>query len=302
MKCGMFEGCLMKRVKLWQWMRQVFRVKWSLRAGFSEQRTSMPWPGCLTQEMEVQASVAKNGEAKGTVGQRGDSEAWQGWVKLEGLVPTSHTSCSPAAAASAQKMPQMLSISQLSYVRQGGCCMRTGRDGLFLLRTPLGAPERLFLRFSVACFHPCCCHSVPKSCLTLWPHGLQHARLSCHSLSLRVCSNLCMLSQWCYQTISSSVTSFSSCLQSFPASESFPMGWLFISGGQSEGGASASVSVLPMNIHGWFPLGLTGLLSLQSKGLSGVFSNTTAWKHQFFGTQPSLWSNSHILTWLLEKP
>ena len=176
-------------------MRQVFRVRWSLRAGFSEQRTSMSWPGCLTQEMEVQASVAKNGEAKGTVGQQRDSEAWQGWVKLEGPIPTSNTSCSPAAAASAQKMPQMLSTPQLSYVKQGGCCMRAGGDGLFLFRTPLGAPERLFLRFSVACFHHpcCCCHWVPKSCLTLWPHGLHHARLSCYSLSLRVCSN-----SWCW--------------------------------------------------------------------------------------------------------
>ena len=100
---------------------------------------------------------------------------------------------------------------------------------------------------------------------------------------------------------SSSVVPFSSCPQAFPASGSFPMSWLFISGGQSIG-ASASVSVLPMNIQGWFPLGLTGLISLLSKGLSRVFSNTTAWKHQFFGAQPSLCSNSHIRTWLLEKP
>ena len=88
---------------------------------------------------------------------------------------------------------------------------------------------------------------------------------------------------------------FSSCLQSFPASGSFPMSWLFAPGGQSIG-ASASTSVLPINIQGWFPLGLTGLISLQSKGLSRVFSNTTVQKHQFFGTQLSLWSNSHIHT------
>ena len=102
-------------------------------------------------------------------------------------------------------------------------------------------------------------------------------------------------------TISSSVVPFSSCLQSFPTSGSFLMSWLFASGGQSIG-VSTSASVLPMNIQDWFPLGLTGLISLQSKGLSGVFSNTTVQKHQFFGGQPSLWSNSHIHTWLLENP
>ena len=93
---------------------------------------------------------------------------------------------------------------------------------------------------------------------------------------------------------------FSSCLLSFPASGSFPMSWLFASGGQSFG-ASASASVLSVNVQGWFPLGLTGLISLLSKGLSGVFSNSTVWKHQFFSAQPSLWSSSHICIWLLEK-
>ena len=91
---------------------------------------------------------------------------------------------------------------------------------------------------------------------------------------------------------------FSSCPQSFPAAESFPMSQLFTSGGQSIG---ASASVLPVNIQGWFPVRLTGLISLQSKGLSRVFSSTTVRKHKFFGTQPSLWSNSHIRTWVLEK-
>ena len=103
------------------------------------------------------------------------------------------------------------------------------------------------------------------------------------------------------QTISSSVAPFSSCPQSFPVSGCFPMSRLFASGGQSIG-ASASASVLPRNIHSWSTLGLTGLISLQSKELSRVFSNTTVWKHQFFSTQPSLWSNFHICTWLLEKP
>ena len=94
---------------------------------------------------------------------------------------------------------------------------------------------------------------------------------------------------------------FSSCLQSFPASGSILMSWLFVSGGQSTE-ASDSASVLPMIIQGWFPLGLTGLISLQSKGLSRLFSSTTIQKHQLFTTQPSLWFNSHIHTWLLEKP
>ena len=111
-------------------------------------------------------------------------------------------------------------------------------------------------------------------------HGLQHARLSCLSPTPGACSNLCPSSQWCHPTISSSVVPFSSCLQSFPASGSFPMSQLFTSGGQSIG---ASASVLPTNIQDWFPLGLTGLISLQSKGLSRVFSNTTVHKYQLFG-------------------
>ena len=136
---------------------------------------------------------------------------------------------------------------------------------------------------------------------SLQPHGLQHARLPCPSLSLGVCSSSRPLSQWCHPTISSSVVPFSLCLQSFPASGAFPMNWLFASGSQSIG-ASASASVLLMNIQGWFLLGLTGLISWLSKGLSQVFSSTTVWKHQFFGTLPSLWPSSHIRTRLLERP
>ena len=109
---------------------------------------------------------------------------------------------------------------------------------------------------------------------------------------LRVGSNSCPLSHWCHPTISSSVAPFSSCPLSFPASASFPVSQLFTSGGQNIGAPSASV--LPMNIQGWFPLGLTGLISLQSKGLSRVFSYTTVGKHQFFGAQPSLRSTSHL--------
>ena len=120
-------------------------------------------------------------------------------------------------------------------------------------------------------------------------------------MSPGVYSNSCSLSQWCHPTISSSVAPFFPCPQSFPSPVSFPTGQLFASGNQSIG-ASASTSVLPMNIQGWFPLGMTSLISLLSKGLSRVFSNTKIQKHQFFSAQPSLWSSSHIQTWLLEKP
>ena len=133
---------------------------------------------------------------------------------------------------------------------------------------------------------------------SLQPHGLQHTKLPCPLLPPRDCSH--SLSQWGQSTISSSVVPILSCFQSFPKSGSFLMNWLFTSGGQSIG-ASASASVLPMNIQGWFPLGLTGLISLLSKGISRVFSSTSIQKHRYFGTQHSLWSNSHIHTWLLEK-
>ena len=135
---------------------------------------------------------------------------------------------------------------------------------------------------------------VQSSCLvvsdSLRLRGLQHTRLPCPSLSPRACSNSCPLNRRCHPTILSSVVPFSSCLQSFPASGSFPMSQFFTSGGQSIG-VSASASVLPMNIQDWSPLGWTGLISLQSKGLSRVFSNTTVQKHQFFSAQLSLWSN-----------
>ena len=128
--------------------------------------------------------------------------------------------------------------------------------------------------------------SVPFSCSvmydSLWPHGLQHARPPCPSPTPRVYSNSCPLSRWCHPTISSSVIPFSSYLQSFPAAGSFQMSQFFVSGGQSIG-VSASASVLPMNIQDWSPLGWTGWISLQSRGLSRVFSNTTVQKHQFFG-------------------
>ena len=139
-------------------------------------------------------------------------------------------------------------------------------------------------------------HSVMSN--SLWPHGLRHTRHPCPSPTPRACSNSCPSSQWYHPTISSSVIPFSSCLQFCPASRSFPVSQFFISGGQSIG-VSVSASVLPMNIQDWFPLGLTGLISLQSKGLSRVFCNNTVQKHQFFSAQLSLWS---ICTWLLKKP
>ena len=132
-------------------------------------------------------------------------------------------------------------------------------------------------------------------------HGLQHTRPPCPSPVPAACWNSCPLSWWCHPAISSSVVPFSSRLQSFPASGSFQMSQFFASSGQSIG-VSAVMSVLPMNIQDWFLLGWTSWISLQSKGLSKVFSNTTVQKHQFFSTQLSLWSNSHNHTWLLEKP
>ena len=128
-------------------------------------------------------------------------------------------------------------------------------------------------------------HSVVSD--SLRPHGQQYVRPPYPSPTPRVYSNPCPLNPWCHPAISSSVVPFSSCLQSFPASGSFQMSQFFTSGGQSIG-VSASASVLPMNIQDWFPLGWTGWISLQSKGLSRVFSNTTVQKHQFFGAQHSL--------------
>ena len=136
---------------------------------------------------------------------------------------------------------------------------------------------------------------------SLWPHELQHARPPCPSPTPGVHSDSHPSSQWCHPAISSSIIPLSSCPQSFLASESFPISQHFTWGGQSIG-VSASTSVLPMNTQYWSPLEWTGWISLQSKGLSRVFSNTTVQKHQFFSTQLSSQSNSHIHTWPLEKP
>ena len=141
-------------------------------------------------------------------------------------------------------------------------------------------------------------HSVVSN--SLWHHELQHARPPCPLPTSTVYSNSCPLSWWCHPNISSSVVPFSSCPQTLPASESFPISQLFAWGGQSTG-VSALASFLPKKSQGW-SLEWTGLISLQSKGLSRVFSNTTVQKHQFFGAQPFSQSNSHIHTWPLEKP
>ena len=136
---------------------------------------------------------------------------------------------------------------------------------------------------------------------SLRPYESQHARPPCPSPTPRVHSDSHPSSRWCHPAISSSVVPFSSCRQSFPASESFPMSQLFTWGGQSIA-VSALASVLPMNTQDWSPLEWTSWTSLQSKGLTRVFSNTTVQKHQFFSAQPSSQSNSHIHTWPLEKP
>ena len=138
-------------------------------------------------------------------------------------------------------------------------------------------------------------------CDFLWPCGLQHTSLPCPSLFPRVCSNSCPLSWWSHPIISSSVSPFSSCLPSFPASGSLPVSHFFAPGIQSIG-TSVSASVLAMYIQGWFPLELTALISLLPKELLRVFSSTAVRKHQYFSAQSSLWSSSHIHTWLREKP
>ena len=156
---------------------------------------------------------------------------------------------------------------------------------------PISVSGYFRLRFFV---FPCCCYSVVSDCL--WPHGLQHARLPCPSPSPRVCSSSCPLSWLWYLTISSSAAPFSFCLHPFPASGSFPVSLLFASGGQSIG---VSASVLPVNIQGWFPWGLTGSI-MQSKGLSRVFCSIGVQKHQF--VFPGKLQNIEVSVASLESP
>ena len=167
---------------------------------------------------------------------------------------------------------------------------------ILLLAGPSDITLLMQLCFTFCCC--CCCCSVAKSCPTLC-NPMDCSMPGFPVPSPRVCSDSCPLSWWCYLTISSFAALFSFCLQSFPASGSFSMSQLFASGCQSIG---TSASVLPRNIQGWFPLELTSLISFQSTGLWRVLFSTTIRKHHFFGAQPSLRSNSHIGTWLLEKP
>ena len=202
-----------------------------------------------------------------------------------------------------------MSISELSVLFSWSFCLYKYQykyHSALMIRVTIFNDINYFFLFAVFCFitYGCCCCSVVQLCLTLcrpMDCSMPGFPVLDH-LSPKICSNSCPMSQWCHPTILSSVIPFSSCLQSFPATGSFLINQLFASGGQSIGAsASTSASVLPMNIQDWFPLGLTGLISLQSKALSRVFSNTTAQK-QFFSVQPSLWSNCHIHPWLLEKP
>ena len=169
-------------------------------------------------------------------------------------------------------------------------------DDIAIGKTGVLKSPKIVVLLSVVCFSLSVQFSRLVMSNSLWPHGLQHARPPCpsttpgvyaNSCPLSVYANSCPLSQWCHPTISSSVFPFSTHLQSFPASGSFQMNHFFASGGQTIG-VSVSASVLPVNIQDWFPLGWTGLISLQSKGLSRIFSNTTVQEHQFFSAQLSL--------------
>ena len=161
------------------------------------------------------------------------------------------------------------------------------------------------MKSTLPCYHKCFVNSVQFSRSvvsdSLWPHESQHTRPPCPSPTPGVHSDSHPSSQWCHPAISSSVIPFSSCPQSLPASKYFPMRQLFASGGQTTG-VSALASFLPKNTQDWSPSEWTDWISLQSKGLSRVFSNTTVQKHQFFGAQLSSQSNSHIHTWPQEKP
>ena len=218
---------------------------------------------------------------------------------LEGFVGAEWKQLLWALSKGAMKTPFLSRIDSgftVLILSSGGLCRREKSKCLFLNKL-LCTAAMLTIYWST--------HSVQLSCSVvsdcLQPHESQHTRPSCPSPTPRVHSNSCPLSRWCHPAISSSVVPFSSCPQSLPASGSFPTSQLFAWGGQSTG-VSALASVLPMNTQGWSPKEWTGWTSLQSKRLSRVLSNITVQKHQFFGTQPSLRSNSHIHTWPLEKP
>ena len=202
------------------------------------------------------------------------------WRFLSKVVTKSNTYCWKISYVAYE-------TQQHTYVHTKSC---SGMVTVVLLIKARGWKQPSSVQFS---------HSVASD--SSRPHGPQHTRPPCLSPTPQIYSNSSPLSWWCHPNISSSVVPFSSCPQSFLASGSFQMSQLFPSGGQSIG-VSASTSVLPINTQDCSPLGWTSWISLLSKGLSRVFSNTTVQKHQFFGTQLSLWSNSHSHTWLMEKP
>ena len=212
-------------------------------------------------------------------------------ICLGGSIPhTHHADRQPQLKPEIQYLPPcirclLFSIFMLHHFKKYWLCLHRSRS-----------------RTRVCRLHICAFSQFSRSVMSdpLRPHGPQHTRPPCPSPTPRVHPNPWPSSQWCHRTISSSVIPFSSWPQSFPASGSFPMSQLFASSGQSTG-VSASASVLPMNTQDWSPLGLTGLISLQSEELSRVFSNTTVQKHQFCGAQLSAQCNSHIHTWQLEK-
>ena len=202
--------------------------------------------------------------------------------------------------------PSFLWLEETAFIQPPGTYLSVGRFKQLLImegrgfenmekQTILFLYQQIHTTFSSIHFS----RSVVSN--SLWPHGQQHTRPPCPSPTPGLYPNSCPSSQWCHPTISSSVVPFSSCLQSLPASGSFQMSQFFKTGGQSTG-ASASASVLPMNTQDWSPLGQTGWISLQSKRLLRVFSNTTVQKHRFFSAQLSSQSNTNIHTWPLGKP
>ena len=221
-----------------------------------------------------------------------DGHLWTGRV---------NTVCSPAFQPQPPTYGRMLSWGELSSgeVRRA---FLTGRGSppwrLSIKHCKWVEFPVLYRRFSLVIYSVLLFSYLVVS-ESLQPHDLQHARPLCPSPSPEVCPSSCPLHQWCHPAILSSDAFFSFCRQSFPASGTFPMSQLFASDAQNTG-VSSLASVFP--IQGWLPSRLTGLISLLSKGLSGVFSSTTVRKHQFFSAQPSLWSNCHICTWPLEKP
>ena len=269
---------------LWYW-RRLLRVPWTARRSNQSILKEIS-PGCSLAGLMLKLKC----QYFGHLIQRADSfEKALTLGKIEGRRRRDHRG----------RDGWMISLTQCTWVWvNSGSWWWTGRSGMLQSMVSQRVRQDWVSEQQVAPVQRTPSVQFSRSVMS---DSLQHTRPPCPSPTSRAYSNSCPLSRWCHSTISSTVISFSSCPQSFPASGSFPVSQLFVSGGQSIG-VSASTSVFPMNTQDWFPLGLTGLIFLQSKGLSRVFSNTTVQKHQFFGVQLSLYSNSHIHTWLLKKP